>query len=36
LADFKTYSRLAPSDPEGPKSVALVKKGLSATMTGRR
>src|SRR5215471_18453673 len=30
LADFETYSQLVPSDPDGPKSVARVKKELSA------
>jgi tetratricopeptide (TPR) repeat protein len=30
LADFETYSQLVPSDPDGPKSVELVKKVLSA------
>jgi hypothetical protein len=30
LADFETYSQLAPSDPDGPKFVALIKKELSA------
>ena len=30
LADFETYSRLAPSDPDGPKFVKLIRKELSA------
>jgi tetratricopeptide (TPR) repeat protein len=30
LADFATYSQLVPSDPDGPKFVAFIKKELSA------
>jgi hypothetical protein len=30
LADFKTFSRLAPSEPDGPKAMERVLKELSA------
>jgi hypothetical protein len=29
LADFKTFSELAPSDPDGPKAIERVTKALS-------
>jgi hypothetical protein len=29
LADFKKFSELAPSDPDGPKAVERVTKALS-------
>jgi len=29
LADFKTFTELAPSDPDGPKAIERVTKALS-------